>query len=472
MPQHLLDRLEPETARRLRPVLLVALSLTFGLVQLDATIVNVALQTLRCDLGGGVGATQWVVDAYAVAFSALMLSAGALGDRRGHRRTILVGFALFGVASVAAALSPGWTSLIAARVVQGIGAAAMLPASLAIISRLYPTRRERARALGVWGGIATVGFASGPLLGGLLITQAGWPAIFWINLPACAVVGGTIAALAPADEPRPRQLDPRGTVLGALALAAVTGGMIEAGQEQLVPAVALVAGGVLLGGLFVRSEARATHPLVPPDLLHSPAFHWSLITGFGFNFAMYGALLCVSLALQGPYGFSALAGGLAVLPMAVVVAVGSTTSGHLAAAVGPRRPMLAGFASAAVGCTVIAIGGIIGSPATIIVGLAVVGLCSLAMPAMTAVALGAAPAVHSGLASGSLNTARQVGGAVGVALLGALFNAGGSDAGFATALVVAAVTCAGGLASTVRATRGQAVLLDARPSASSAARPE
>ncbi|MEX0425986.1 MFS transporter [Nocardioides sp. DS6] len=458
MPEDLIDDVCPEStmAPPLRTLTLVALSLTFGLVQLDATIVNVALPTLRTDLGGGVDAAQWAVDGYAVPFAALLLSAGAVGDRWGHRRSCVAGFALFGAASVGAALASGWTMLIAARIAQGVGAAAMLPASLAIITRLYPDSRERSRALGLWGGVATLGFASGPLLGGLLITHLGWPAIFWVNLPVAAVVGGTIAVLAPADEPTARRLDPRGTLLGVVALAAVTAGFIEGGQARLPLTVVLLAGGVVAGGLFARSEHRAAEPLVPAALVGSATFRWALATGFAFNFAMYGALLCVSLALQGPYGFSALAGGLAVLPMAVVVSVGATASGHLAAALGPRLPMLAGFSCAGVGALVIAIGALASSPTTIIVGLAAVGLCSLAMPAMTSVALDTAPSGHAGLAGGSLNTARQVGGAVGVALLGAVLNVGGDRAGFALALLLAAGTCAAALLSTVKATGDEA----------------
>jgi len=457
MAQHLLEPAHGEApmASRRRTVTLVALSLTFGLVQLDATIVNVALQTLRADLGGGVDAAQWAVDGYAVPFAALLLSGGAVADRWGHKRVCVAGFALFGLASAGAALATSWPTLITARVAQGVGAAAMLPASLAVITRLYPDRRERSRALGLWGGVATLGFASGPLLGGLLITHLSWPAIFWINVPAAAVVGGTIAALAPGDEPRPRRIDPRGTLLGVLALAAVTAGLIEAGQQAWVSAAVVLAAGVAAGGLFVGSERRATEALIPPDLVRSTPFRWALATGFGFNFAMYGALLCVSLALQGPYGYSALAGGLAVLPMAVVVSIGATASGHVAAVTGPRRPMLVGFACAGIGALVIAAGGLASSPATIITGLAIVGLCSLAMPAMTSVALDAAPAGHAGLAGGSLNTARQVGGAVGVALLGAVLNAGGDRAGFAVALVVAAAACAASVVSTVKATGGE-----------------
>jgi len=439
-----------------RAVLLAALSLTFGVVQLDATIVNVALQTLRADLGGGVSAAQWAIDGYAVPFAACMLTAGALGDRYGHRRTCTLGFAIFGLASVVAATAQGWPGLIAARAVQGIGAAVMLPASLAMVAALYPAARERSRALGVWGGIATVGFAAGPLLGGALITASGWPAIFWINVPVTALVGGTIAVLGPRDEPRPRPMHPAGTTLGILTLAVLTSGIIEAGNRHPLSAIALLVVGVAAGGLFVRHERRSSHPLVPAALLRRAAYRWGLTTGFLFNFGMYGALLCVSLLLQGAFGYSALAGGLAVLPMALVVSVGATSSGFLAAAIGPRRPMVIGFGCAALGSLILTWGGLAASPALVIVGLAVVGLCSLAMPAMTSVTLSAAPGEHVGIASGSLNTCRQAGGAVGVALLGATFNAGGARGGFTAALAVATLVCVAGIGSSLAATRPQA----------------
>lgn len=440
------------TEGRRRTTTLIALSLTFALVQLDATIVNVALQTLRVHLGGGLDAAQWAVDGYAVPFAACMLTAGALGDRHGHRRTCVAGFVLFGLASAAAALAGGWPMLIGARVVQGVGAALMLPASLAMITELYPQRGERARALGVWGGIATLGFAAGPLLGGLLITEASWQAIFWINVPAAALVGVTVALLGPRGRPLPRRIDPVGTVAGTLALASLTAGIIEAGEHRVSTAVWALAVGIGAGWLFVRFQRRSTHPLVPGDLARSVPFRWSLLTGFLFNFAMYGALLCVSLTLQWAYGFSALKGGLAVLPMAALVGIGAIIGGRLTASVGPRRPMLLGFTCIGIGATVTAAGGLAGSAPLVITGLAVIGLCCLAVPAMTSVALAASPGLHAGLAGGSFNTARQIGGAIGVALLGAVLNAGGAGTGFAVALVVAAAVGAFALLSTVKAT--------------------
>ncbi|MBO0810800.1 MAG: MFS transporter [Microlunatus sp.] len=435
-----------------RAVLLIALSLTFGLVQFDATVVNVALNAVRDQLGGGVEAAQWLVDAYAVPFAACMLAAGALGDRFGHRLACVLGFVIFGLASLAAAVATGWTLLITARAVQGVGAAIMLPASLALIGRLYPDQRQRSRALGIWGGVATAGFASGPIAGGLLIKSAGWPAIFWLNLPVAAVVGAVIGALAPGERRSNRRPDLAGTVLAIAGLAGLTAGIIES-VRSVALGVVLIIGGIVTGVLFVVVQRHRAEPLVPGALLRPPAFRWALVTGLIFNFSMYGSLLCVSLTLQTAYCFAPIRAGLAVLPLALVVSVGATSSGFLVARLGPRPPMITGFCSAVTGLVIIAIGALAAHPAVIIIGLTVCGLISLAMPAMTSVALDAAPLAHAGFASGSLNTARQLGGALGVALLGALLNQGGYRTGFGTAVLAAAVITAFGLLSSFRATR-------------------
>lgn len=247
-------------------VVLVALALTFGLVQLDTTIVNVALQTMRRDLGGGVDAAQWVVDGYAVPFAACMLTAGVIGDRLGHRRSCVLGFVIFALASVAAARADGWAMLITARGVQGVGAAIMLPASLALVSRLYPEERARSRALGVWGGVASTGFAAGPVVGGLLITHAGWLAIFWINVPATVLVAGTIFAAGSSRRPHQRRLGPVATVFIIVALAGVAGGIIELGRGQFIVSLLLVVLGVVAGAGFVGVERRSPHPLLPAVL--------------------------------------------------------------------------------------------------------------------------------------------------------------------------------------------------------------
>jgi len=434
-----------------RSVTLVALSLTFGLVQFDATVVNVALNTVRSDLGGGIEAAQWLVDAYAVPFAACMLAAGAIGDRFGHRLMCLLGFVIFGLASLVAALSTGWPMLIFARAVQGVGAAIMLPASLALVRRQYPDPHQRSRALGIWGGIATAGFASGPVVGGLLIRSVGWQSIFWLNLPAAAVIGGVIGFRAPEDVRSRRRPDLIGTMLAIAALAGLTAGIIE-GVRLPPPGAALIIIGLGSAVGFVIVERRRSEPLVPPELLRPPAFRWAMITGLIFNFSMYGALLCVSLVVQSAYGFSPVRAGLAVLPMALVVSVGSTSSGFLVAHAGARIPMVIGFGCAVIGLLIMTDGARTARPTVIITGLAVSGLLSLAMPAMTSVALDAAPIAHAGFASGSLNTSRQLGGAVGVAVLGAVLNGAGYRAGFGIAVLLAVLITALGLLSSLRAT--------------------
>ncbi|WP_195909115.1 MFS transporter [Microlunatus sp. Gsoil 973] len=435
-----------------RTVTLIALSLTFGLVQFDATVVNVALNAVRSDLGGGIEAAQWLVDGYAVPFAACMLAAGAFGDRLGHRAATVTGFAVFGVSSLFAALATGWAVLIPARVFQGVGAAIMLPASLALIGRLYPVRRERARALGIWGGIATAGFAAGPVIGGLLISAVGWPAIFWLNLPVAAVVATVISVLAPRGGRSEGRPDLVGTTLAVVALGALTAGIIESVDRPPL-GISLIGCTVVAGALFVITQRRSDHPLVDRSLLGRPEFGWALVTGLVFNFGIYGSLLCVSLALQSAYGFSALRAGLGVLPSALVVAVGATSSGFLVARLGARKPMVSGFCFAIVGMVIIAVGAATGRATVIILGLAVCGLLSLAMPAMTSVALNAAPSTSAGLASGSLNTTRQLGGAIGVAVLGAMLNGGGYRTGFVTAVLFAAAISAFGVVSSMRATR-------------------
>ena len=434
-----------------RAAALVALSLAFGLIQLDASIVNVALGVLRADLGGGVATAQWVVDGYTLPLAAAMLTAGALGDVLGHRRVCVTGIVVFGVASLGCGVAPGPLTLIIARAVQGLGAAAMLPASLAMITDLYPDPIRRARALGVWGGVASLGFVTGPLLGGLLVDAAGWRSIFMVNIPVCAVLGIAIVGLTSRGERSLRRLDVPGTVLGFAALLSIIAGIIEAGQQRPLRVAILITVGLLLGLAFRRVERHRRDPVLPRGLLAVGPLRWAIATGFGFNFVLYGLLLCVLLELQDSYGLSVLDAGLAAAPLAVVVSCGATFSGFAVARFGPRRPMVLGFVAAVIGALVVVIGGLRGDVVTIIVGLALTGLISLAMPAMTAVTLAHAPTGRAGLASGTLNTARQLGGAVSVAVLGSILGVAPRH-GLAVAALVVAVVGAGAIGSTLEAT--------------------
>ena len=433
----------PSTSARLA---LVALCLGFFVILLDVTVVNVALEAVRADLGGGIADQQWIVASYTVALAAGMLTGGAMGDRFGSRRVCLQGLAVFALASVACAAAPDIPVLIAARTLQGIGAAALLPCSLALIVQQFPDPRERARALGVWGGISGIGMAAGPVLGGVVVAIAGWRAIFLVNVPVCLIAIVMIRRwAAESSDRRSGPLDVSGLVLGTLALAGLAGGLIEAGQRGWTHPVplTLMIGAALLVPIFVLAERRAREPMVPMWIFASRRFSAGTGAGFLFNFCLYGALLCVSLLLQGPLGQSAFAAGMQILPLTVAIGIGATLSGRLTGRFGPRVPMLIGYGAGATGAALLLSAG---SLEHVVAGAAVLGFCSFAMPAMTSVVVSDVEASHAGLASGVLNTARQAGGAMGAAVLGTLL-VGGSGMSLRTpmAVIVAAYVAAIGL---------------------------
>jgi MFS transporter, DHA2 family, methylenomycin A resistance protein len=287
----------------------------------------------------------------------------------------------------------------------------------------FPDARSRARALGVWGGIGSLGVALGPVIGGALVTLASWRLIFVINVPVCVLTIFLLRACVPESPVNPsRRVDVWGLLLGVGALAGLTAGFITAGQYGwLAPAPdALLAAGVAAGALFTLAEHRQSAPMLPLRLLASRNLSASTGVGVLFNLTIYGSLICLSLFLQQARHESALSTGLLILPMSAAVGVGSTASGPLTARLGPKPPMITGLLLAAAGAALLAVTGAGTSLALIVAGSVLLGLCSLAMPAMTAVAVGSVGRERAGLASGILNAARQSGGALGVALLGAL----------------------------------------------------
>lgn len=407
---------------------LLAVCLGFFVIQLDATVVNVALPSIARELGASLSRLQWVVDAYTLALAGLMLTSGSLADRLGARRVFSLGIAVFTAGSLACSLAPGQNFLIAARVVQGLGAAALLPCSLALLVHQFPDHRQRARAIGAWGAAGSVGVAAGPVLGGALIATVGWRAIFLINIPVGLVELWLLHSFVDEAPRRARgSVDRTGLVLSVLSLSLVTAACIEAGDvgwTEPMP-LALFIAGLILGAAFLRAERRRSEPMLPLELFASRPFSAAVVVGACFNFALYGALLCLSIYLQQTRGESALRTGLLLLPMAVFVAAGSVLSGRLAGR-GHRLPMMLGLLVAAGGAGVLASVDATTSLTVLVAGTLAVGLCSIAMPALSSLALGAAPAERAGLASGVLNTARQAGGALGVAVLGSLLALSGS----------------------------------------------
>ncbi|PZS08033.1 MAG: MFS transporter [Solirubrobacterales bacterium] len=411
-----------------RHLSLLAICLGYFMVILDATIVNVALPAVGRDLGGGVSALQWVVDAYTVVFAGLLLSAGSLGDRTGSRRVFGAGLTLFTLASAACGLAPSVPVLVAARAAQGVGAALLVPSSLALLRAAYPDAAERARAVGAMGGIAGVGAASGPILGGILVGLVGWRAVFVVNLPVGLLALWLAGRYVPAAaESLGGGWDPPGQVLGILALTLLTLGLIEggaAGWSSPLALAPLLAFAPCLA-LFVANERRVRQPMLPPSLFRSRTFSAATFVGLAINLGFYGQLFAVSLYFQRLRGFSALDTGFALLPEGIFVGLSSMLSGRLIGRAGPRLPMLIGLVCGAAG-----FGGLVaagrGTSYWLLVGpLVAVGFgMAFTMPAATAVVIELAPAERAGIASGVLMASRQAGGAVGVALLGTLLASG------------------------------------------------
>ncbi|EOD69150.1 MFS transporter [Amycolatopsis vancoresmycina] len=418
----------PTETRTPAKLALAAVCLGFLMITLDATIVNLALPAIGADFGEpSTAALQWIVDAYTVALAAFLLTWGAAGDRWGSRRVFEAGVAVFVVASVACALAGNAPWLIAARAVQGAGAAALLPSSLALIVHQFPDARDRARALGVWGGMSGVGLAAGPVLGGLAVGLADWRLVFAVNVPV-GIVAIVLTRRAVAEPPRREttHLDLAGQLFGTVSLAAFVAGFIEAGHAGWsAPAtLALLVGGVVAGAVFVAAEKRVPEPVLPLGILKNRNF--AVATGIGglFNFCLYGTLFCLALYLQRAWSLGALAAGLALVPLTTAVGLNAFLSGRLTGTFGPRVPMVAGALAGFAGAIGFALLPADRALVLFVVASVVLGCCSLAMPAMTSLAMNALPG-QAGLAAGVLNAARQTGGAIGVALVGALLPAAG-----------------------------------------------
>jgi DHA2 family methylenomycin A resistance protein-like MFS transporter len=409
---------------------LLATSLGFGVVQLDVSVVNVAITPIGADLGGGVAALQWVVNAYTLAFAGLILTAGALGDRIGAKRVFVAGFALFTVASAACGLAPDLAVLIAARAVQGVGAAVLVPCSLALLNHAYPAAHERARAIGLWTAGASTALSAGPLIGGVLTTTLGWRAIFFINAPiGLAGILVTLRWATQTSRSSGRGIDLPGQFAAVLTLTALAGAMIEGGQRGFTDSAVLAgfAVAVLAGAAFVLIEARGARPMLPLRLFRAPSFGPATTIGLLVNIAFYGLLFVLSLFFQREQHHSALVTGLAFAPMTVAIIGANLTTSRLAQGLGARRLIIIGALLMAAGCA-----GLLGFGATATYPMLVAQLTALGfglgliVPAMTATLLGAVARERSGVAAGTLNTARQTGSVLGVALFGALIAGPGS----------------------------------------------
>jgi DHA2 family methylenomycin A resistance protein-like MFS transporter len=399
-----------------------ATSLGFVLVQLDVSIVNIALARIGTSLGVGMAGLEWVVDAYTLAFASLMLSAGSLGDRLGARRGFILGFGLFIAASLACGVAPNPLVLIAARAVQGMGAAGLVPSSLALLNHACRgDAQARARAVGLWTAAGSVALAAGPVLGGLVIDGFGWRGIFILNVPIGLL--GIWMTLRWVEETNPGKgaLDPAGQVFAMISLSAITGAVIEAGasgwNSPVVIVLTLVA--IVTGAAFLRTEARVAQPMLPLGFFRMSRFSTATLVGFAVNFTLYGAIFAFNLFLQRLAGYSPTASSLAFLPFPVALFAANLCAGPLVARFGPRVPMAAGLAVAALGFALLSTADATTPWLAMLPGLIVLPAgIGTAVPAMTTALLSCVPRAQAGIASGVLNTVRQSGGAIGVALFG------------------------------------------------------
>jgi MFS transporter, DHA2 family, methylenomycin A resistance protein len=441
-------------------VVLLVMCVGYFLVLLDATIVNVALPTIGHRLHAGISGLQWVVDGYALALAGLMLTGGTVGDLRGHRRVVLCGLSLFGAASLGCGLAGSVAVLIVFRVVQGVGAALMLPGTLAVIANVFGEERERARAIGVWAGVGSCALPAGPLLGGLLVQAAGWRWVFLLNVPIVALAVLAAARVVPESRvTTDRRLDLPGAALGALALVALTFAFIEGGHTGSPAAVAgaaVCAAAAMVAFLVV--ERRARDPLLPLMLLRRRAFIIANGVAGAMNLSSLGLLFVITLYLQEVLHDRALTAGVALLPLFLPLCALAPLGGRVVARVGSRGPMLVGLMLAAAGVALLTLSGaatgyLILLPALVLWG---VGL-ALLTAAVVSAALWAVPAGRAGLASAVNNTTRQAAGAVGIAAFGAIAGAPDSPGfvdGFHTVAVIAAALFVAAAAATLGLPRG------------------
>jgi DHA2 family methylenomycin A resistance protein-like MFS transporter len=403
---------------------LLAISLGYFMTILDVTIVNIALVDIKEHLSANVTGLQWIVDGYALVFASFLLTGGALGDRRGSRTIFLVGFAFFTLASTLCSLSPTLLVLQIARAFQGLGAALLVPNSLALLNTIYTDARKRAQAIGIWAAVASIGALSGPLLGGVLVSAFGWRSIFVINLPI-GILGFLLTSrcIAPSTPQGGRSLDLPGQGASILALGMLTFALIEGNSLGIMspPILAAYTGSLLFFLLLLLREKTTSHPMLPLELFQERTFSATNVVAVCQTFTFTGFIFVMSLFLQQVKHYSPSHTGLALLPSFGCALLATSLSGTLMPRIGAKRVMVIGLLLSALGC----FGFVLVDTQTSYVLLASLlavlgfGLASV-LPAMTESAISHAPRAQSGIASGMLNVSRQVGGVLGVAILGTL----------------------------------------------------
>jgi EmrB/QacA subfamily drug resistance transporter len=414
--------MDPTTHRRRWWILLVLIVSLFT-VNLDNTIVNVALPTLARALGAGMSQLQWIVDSYVLLFAGLLLAAGAIGDRFGRRRVMLVGLALFGVGSAASALAPSAEALIGLRALMGIGGALIVPSTLSVTASVF-TMEERPKAIGIWTAVAGLGIVAGPVLAGWLLDHFAWGSVFLINVPVVIVaIAGTLAIVPEGKSPNAARLDVPGVLLSVGGVVALVYGVIQAPADGWTSIGVLATFGVAAALLatFVWRELATPDPLLDVRLLAQPNFGSAVLAVMLTSFGLFGSMFFFSQYLQGVLAFGTMETGFSVLPLAIAIAIASPLGMPLARRVGTRTIVTVGMGAVAVGLMVFRMAGVTDGYVDAAATLVLVGAgMGLAMGPLTVLMVRTLPPTKQGVASAINSTARELGGAMGVAILGSL----------------------------------------------------
>jgi len=407
--------------------ILLVLCLAVLIVNLDNTILNVALPTLVQRLKASTDELQWIVDAYAMVFGGMMLVAGSLADRYGRKRLFVIGLVIFGAGSLGAAFAGGVDSLISWRAVMGVGAAMTIPSGLSIVNDIFRDPAQRAKAVGVWAGTIGLGIAIGPVAGGLLLARFWWGSIFLVNVPIAAVgIAGTLLLVPESRHQISRRPDPVGATLAIAGLGLILWAIIGGPNHGWISRGVLGSGlgGVAVIGGFVMWEHHIDHPMLPLDFFRSRRFTIALFSVATAVFALLGGLFLQTQFFQFSLGYTPLKAGMCILPIAGVLAAGALTSSSIVRVIGTKLTAGAGLLLVTGGLAQIAAESSIGMTyAQALPGMLLMGLgAGFLMPAATDSVLGAITRDDAGVGSATNSTAMQVGGALGVAVVGSVLS--------------------------------------------------
>jgi EmrB/QacA subfamily drug resistance transporter len=435
-----------ELTPRRRQLVLAICCLSLFIAGIDVTIVNVALPSIQRSLHASVSGLQWTIDAYTLVIACLLMLSGSMADRFGRRRVFQLGLAVFSLGSLLCSVAPGLGWLVAFRGLQAVGGSMLNPVAMSIIVNTFTDRKERARAVGIWGSVLGLSLAAGPVVGGVLVSAIGWRSIFWINIPiGLAAIILTQRFVPESRAPRARRLDPGGQVLIVVLLASITYGIIEGPRRGW--SSPLILGLFVLGAVaaaaLVAVESRRREPLIDVRFFRSAPFAGATLVAVAAFTALGGFLFLNTLYLQDVRHYSALKAGLFTLPMAAMILVFSTVSGRLVGTRGPRLSLvLAGPAMAVAALLLVRLGAHT-SVAYLLVAYAIFGIGSgLVNAPITNTAVSGMPTEQAGVAGAVASTSRQIGSSLGVAITGSLV-AGGTGVGFVGASHAAWAVIAG-----------------------------